>query len=128
MMATGSLDCTIVLSDITARSPVHTLRGHSCGVTLCTFCVSDSWLASVDRSYSIFIWDTVTGNLLRRFTSLVESKVSGLVINASGTLIVCNGAFYAISVLDAQTGLVVQSLSRADGVAAAFSQACVIIL
>jgi hypothetical protein len=58
----------------------------------------------------------------------VESKVSGLVINASGTLIVCNGAFYAISVLDAQTGLVVQSLSRADGVAAAFSQACVIIL
>ncbi|MGO8698629.1 MAG: WD40 repeat domain-containing serine/threonine protein kinase [Limisphaerales bacterium] len=63
LLATGSLDSTIRITDVSVNPPVAvaTLRGHTDWVTRLSFSPDGSLLASSGRDRTLRLWDTRTG-------------------------------------------------------------------
>jgi len=63
LLATGSLDSTIRITDVSANPPVAvaTLRGHTDWVTGLSFSPDGSLLASSGRDRTLRLWETRTG-------------------------------------------------------------------
>jgi WD40 repeat protein len=71
LLATGSMDSTIRLTDVSASLPVAvaTLRGHTDYITGLSFSPDGSLLASSGRDRTLRLWDTRTGICLGVFKS-----------------------------------------------------------
>ena len=70
-LATGSMDSTIHITDVSANLPVAvaTLRGHTDWITGLSFSPDGSLLASSSRDPTLRLWDTRTGICLGVFKS-----------------------------------------------------------
>jgi WD40 repeat protein len=71
LLATGSLDSTIRLTDVSVSPPVAmaTLRGHTDWITGLSFSPDGSLLASSGRDRTLRLWDTQTGMTRSLFES-----------------------------------------------------------
>ena len=62
VLASGSIDTTVILWDVPAFRPRLVLRGHTCDVRALAFSPNGSRLATTGGDGTIRLWDVATGN------------------------------------------------------------------
>lgn len=67
LMASGSLDETILIWNTTTCKPVDTLKGHGGNIFCVTFSPDGKYLASASNDNTVRLWEVTTGNLKRTF-------------------------------------------------------------
>ena len=63
-LASASYDKTVQVWDAKTGQPLHTLKGHTSGVTSVAFSAAGDRLASASGDKTVRVWDAKTGQLL----------------------------------------------------------------
>jgi WD40 repeat protein len=100
-LASGSKDGTVKIWDVNSGQCVHTLRGHTGGITSVAFSRDSTWLASASDDETIKIWDVNSGACLRTLKSY-DSFVKS--ISFSQTRLASASWDTTVKILDADSG------------------------
>jgi WD40 repeat protein len=113
----GSGAKSLVLWDLTSGEPVHRFEGHSQLVRSLAFspdgrsALAGSQSTDVNLGGDLILWDTQTGQLIRRFDD--TDDIAGIAFSADGKRAVTGSVYGAnVSVWDVATG---QAMRRFEG-------------
>ncbi len=98
-LATANYDATVTIWNTASGRQDHILRGHS-GPVLAVAFAGDGRLASGDLAGNIKVWDAITGNELRRFTS----QGNNMALSSDGKRLAAGFEGGTVSVWDVATG------------------------
>jgi WD40 repeat protein/tRNA A-37 threonylcarbamoyl transferase component Bud32 len=101
-LASGSLDRTVKLWDLSRRDDDLTLRASE-GYTSVAFSPASAYLASAPRDNALLIWDITTGKMVSRMRSLPES-VNGLAFSGDGVQLACAGSDGMVRIREVPSG------------------------
>jgi WD40 repeat protein/uncharacterized caspase-like protein len=127
LLASGSVDKTIVLWDPATGNQLRSLKGHTGTVNSIAFSVDDRQLASGSADNSIKIWDVATGREMQTMRGH-KLYVSSIAFSPDGKMLVSGSGDQTVKLWDVASGrelrtLVVGPAQRAGmPVAVAFSR------
>jgi WD40 repeat protein len=101
-LASGSVDGTVRLWDVTSGQTIHTLR-HSGGVCRLAMSPDGSLLASGGLNRSVKLWDLETGQVVHTFGSF-DGAVCGLDFSPDGALLATGSVDQSVKLWDVESG------------------------
>lgn len=109
ILASGSLDASVIVWDLESRSPLHTLRGHEDYIFDLAFDPTGRRLASASEDCAVRIWDLDSGVCVRVLEGH-EDGVGCVAWDASGAFIASGSRDKRVRVWDAASGALLHSL------------------
>ena len=88
----------------------RTLTGHDGGVARVAFGAGDKWLASVDLTGTIKIWDVASGALLKTLTPAFPEPVFSLAFTPDAQMLATGGSNNSICLWDLRTNTVIRQM------------------
>ena len=120
LLATGSIDETIVLWEVATGRELRTLRGHTWAVADVAFSPDGRFLASGSADKTVKLWDVASGRELRTFTG--HSRVVELVVFSPDSRSLASGsADHTIKLWGVATGRELRTLVGHTGSIAAIA-------
>jgi tetratricopeptide (TPR) repeat protein len=113
-LASGSVDNTIKIWDVTTGKVLNTLKGHESSVWSVGFSPDGKKLASGSVDNTIKIWDVTTGKVLNTLKGH-ESLVWSVGFSPNGKQLVSGSADNTIKIWEVTTGKVLNTLKGHEG-------------
>ena len=102
-LASGSMDKTVRLWDLTNQNEWRTLQKHTGWTNVLTFSLDGKMLASGSTDKTVQLWDTTTGELLATFTGHING-ITALAFSPDSTTLVSGSADGTIRFWDTENG------------------------
>jgi WD40 repeat protein len=83
LIASGGLDGSTIIWDISTGEPLLKLAGHTDAIEELTFSPDGKWLVTVGDDAALRIWDVITGDLLQEYTDFT-GVVVGVTFSPDG--------------------------------------------
>jgi eukaryotic-like serine/threonine-protein kinase len=101
-LASGSVDKTVRLWDVRTGQVVHTLRGHTEGVSSLAYC-RDGVLATAGADKSVRFWDIATGQQTHAFTKF-QGVPRRVALSLDGRRLATSDRFQMVQLWDVASG------------------------
>jgi WD40 repeat protein len=109
-LASGSLDATVKVWDLTNGNVRRTLTGHSDGVTSVAFSPDSRYLASGSSDQTVKVWDVTRGQMLQTLAGHTH-QVTSVAYSPDGRHIVSGSHDLTVRVWDWASGKLVHKLT-----------------
>lgn len=118
-LASGSLDGSAVIWDVSSSNPLLQLDGHTDAIEELTFSPDGKWLITAGDDATMKIWDVVTGDLLHDYTDF-SGAVGGVTFSPDGTqLAFSDGSVhiwqFSLGSVEGETGIVNREIFSIPG-------------
>ncbi len=103
ILASGSRDTTVLISDTTSNDESITLRRHTGRISVLAFSLDGKMLASGSTDKTVQLWDTATGKPIKTFTGHLN-RIRSLAFSPDGTTLVSGSADGTVRFWNIETG------------------------
>ncbi|MCU0567407.1 MAG: serine/threonine protein kinase [Oculatellaceae cyanobacterium Prado106] len=114
ILASGSLDKTVKLWDLTTGKLLHTLTGHQAPVTSVALSQDGRTLVSGSGDRSIKIWDVETGQLRHTLTEHID-EVTSVALSPDSKILASGSKDMTIKLWNAESGELIRTLGQPEG-------------
>ena len=114
LLASGSIDNTVKLWDVSARQEVRTLDGPVSRIGAVAFSPNGKWLAAGGVDGAIHVWDVVTGGDVRSFQGHTL-KITSLAFSPDNRLLASGSADTTVRLWDLATGRALRTFNGHQG-------------
>ena len=108
-LASGSIDKTVRLWDLTSKDKWVTLRGHTGWTNVLAFSPNGEMLASGSTDKTVQLWDTTTGELLAMLTGHING-ITALAFSPDGKTLVSSSTDGTVRFWQTDTGAPIDNL------------------
>lgn len=108
-LASGSIDKTVRLWDLTSKDKWITLRGHTGWTNVLAFSPNGEILASGSTDKTVQLWDTTTGELLAMLTGHING-ITALAFSPDGKTLVSSSTDGTVRFWQTDTGAPIDNL------------------